>query len=589
MKKRRTSFLSLLLAVLLLSGCTGERAPTMQANGFKSSSGQSIASRGGLAMLPFDQMEYTRPDLEDLRQAVSAVESALEGGDSLRTVMRRLDDCYTWYFTFQTMHSLADIRSCQDVTDKFYAVEFAWCDESYSAVQQLMEELLYLCGGSELAQKLEEQYFWQGFAKEYADASNAALNDQVVSLMRRESALLAEYRSLAASPTLEVGDREVDYYSHVSELEGSEQLDAMDRYYEKYNEDYARIYIDMVKVRQELAATLGFDSYEQMQYAYFFERDYSPDDAAAYIRDIKTYMIPFYKEVMARNPYDRIAYPYLSESRLHEVVGAAASRIGGDVKKAFEFMTAYDLYDIRLSEKKAPMSYQTYLSDYEAPFVCLSPYGDAEDILSFSHEFGHYVDAFVNYDAYETIDVAECFSQGMEVLMLSYYSQGLSREEIDNLCRMKMLDSLETYIQQASFAEFETVVYSADPELLSADFLNDLSLRLAIDYGYYDGESETYYAMSWSDISHFFEQPFYVITYPVANDAAMQLYELERQEEGLGVKKYLQMRPRTHEGLIDTLTEAGLESPFAPGRIQQVVEDLRPRLLDQGVPTKKSK
>ena len=588
MKKRLRNIVALLLAVTVLSGCGGKSTGTLQANVNKSASAQSVDNRGGLDMLPFDEMEYIRPDLDVLRQAIRAVEDALaEGG--IRTVIRRLDDCYSAYYSFQTMYSLADIRSCQDLSDAYYAAEFAWCNESYSTVQQLMEELLYLCGGSDMAQKLEEQYFWQGFAEEYADASKASLNDEVVSLMRRESALLAEYRAMAANPTLEVGDREVDYYSHVSELSGAEQLEAMDSYYEKYNEEFARIYIDMVKVRHELAAALGFDSYEEMQYIYYFERDYSPEDAEAYIQDIKTYMIPFYKEVMAREPYSDVSYEYLSDSRLREIIGGAARQIGGDVKKAFDFMTAYDLYDIRLSDRKAAMSYQTYLTDYEAPFVFLSPYGDMEDVLSFSHEFGHYVDAYVNYDAYETIDVAECFSQGMEYLMLSYYDQVLSRGETANLCRMKMLDSLETYIQQASFAEFETVVYSTDPEHLSARMLNDLSLQLAIDYGYYDGSSETYYAMSWSDISHFFEQPFYVITYPVTNDAAMQLYELERQEQGLGVKKYLEMLPRTHQGLIDTLTACGLASPFAPGRIQQVIEDLRPRLLDQETGTKITK
>ena len=202
-----------------------------------------------------------------------------------------------------------------------------------------------------------------------------------------------------------------------------------------------------------------------------------------------------------------------------------------------------------------------------------------EDVLSFSHEFGHYVDAYVNYDAFETIDVAECFSQAMEYLMLSYYGGDLDEAEIDNLYRMKMLDTLELYVQQASFAEFEHRVYAMDPAELSGAILYELSLQLAMDYGYYDGENEAYYAMSWIDIVHFFELPFYVVTYPISNDAAMQIYELEQRQEGTGLEKYLELLPREYDGLIDTLTSHGLESPFQPGRIEQVVRDMRPRLL----------
>ena len=82
--------------------------------------------------------------------------------------------------------------------------------------------------------------------------------------------------------------------------------------------------------------------------------------------------------------------------------------MGGDIKAAFDFMTKYELCDVSLNSSKAAMSFQTYLENYEAPFLFLDPYGDPEDILTFSHEFGHYVDAFVNYNASETIDMSEC-------------------------------------------------------------------------------------------------------------------------------------------------------------------------------------
>lgn len=578
MGTRAAAVIVMAALLCLICGCAGDEL-LVSSNSKASALSQHTDGNGDI--VSFDGIEYIRPDMEQFRQAVDEAEQALSDGSSLRKVENRLDKCYEAYYDFDTMYALAEIRSYQDVTDEFYAVEYNWCGDSYPLVRQLMEELLYACGASDRARELEEDYFWEGFAEEYADESQSVYNDALVALMQQESALLAEYRAAVASPTIQTGEGEVDYYDYVADKYDDEYREALLKYYEKYNGELSRIYIDLVNVRRQLAAEMGYDSYEQMQYDYYFYRDYSPESAAGYIADIKEYMVPFYKEVMETDPYSSVSYNYLTDRQLMNVLTSAAERVGGDIEEAFRFMHDYGYYDVRLSTTKANLSFQTYLSNYEAPFLFLSPYGDVEDILSLSHEFGHYVDAYVNYNANETIDVSECFSQAMEYLLLSYYGDVLDDEAVDNLFRIKMLDTIELYVQQASFAEFESVVYSTDPELLSADMLNELSLRLSIEYGYYDGVSEEYYAMSWTDITHFFEMPFYIITYPVSNDIAMQIYELEQREPGLGLEKYLEILPREYEGLIDTAEAGGLSSPFEPGRIEKVVEDMRQRLIWQ--------
>ena len=350
--------------------------------------------------------------------------------------------------------------------------------------------------------------------------------------------------------------------------------------YEKYNEDFARIYIELVRVRQELAAKFGMD-YEQMQYSFYFERDYTPEQAAQYVADIRNYMVPVYEEVMETSPYEDIYYDYLDEDELIGVLRNVTELMGGDIKAAFDFMTKYELCDVSVNSSKAAMSFQTYLENYEAPFLFLDPYGDTEDILTFSHEFGHYVDAFVNYNASETIDMSECYSQAMEYLALGYYDEVLGEDEADNLRRMKLLDTLDLYVQQASFAEFESTVYSMDPDQLSAEVLNDLSLQLARDYGYCDESRAKYYAMSWSDIAHFFEYPFYVITYPVSNDIAMQIYELSQDGGTAGLDKYNELLSREYTGFLDNIEEAGFVSPFESGRVQRVAEDMRLLIQEQ--------
>ena len=261
-------------------------------------------------------------------------------------------------------------------------------------------------------------------------------------------------------------------------------------------------------------------------------------------------------------------------------MGAGAEQMGEIIAEAYEFMNDYDLWDVEVRANKAETSFQNYLEEYDAPFLFLDAGGSMEDLMNLTHEFGHYVDAYANYNASESVDVSETFSQAMEYLMPCYLEGILGDAQLEELYRIKMQDTLELYVQQASFADFEHIVYNTDPDELSADFLNDLQLRLAREYGYYDGYSDDYYAKSWIDISHFFESPFYVIAYPVSNDIAMQIYELEQQESGAGLEKYLEILPRQYDGLIDTVTAGGLESPFAPGRLEKVAQDLREWLDD---------
>ena len=538
MKKRMIGLISALLAVLLLAGCgSAEQAAERiaEAVGSLSLSG----SQHSPGMVRFDDMEYVRPDLDALRADIAAAEEALDEGVPFLKTRRLLDSCFDRYYSYYTMYTLADIRCCQDLTDEYYAAEYNWCGENFALVQQLFDELYYACAASSIAQELEEKYFWEGFREEYSDAESSYYTDLAVKLMQEESALIAEYRALSANPTIEREGVEENYLDVLWELEGEEYNQALVQYYEKYNQSFADIFIRLVDVRNRQADVLGFESYEQMQYYYYFERDYTPEQAAGYVADIREYMVPLYKEVMAASPYDQLWYNALSEKELLGVMDTVAGQIGGQVAEAFDFMCDYGLYDVSVSGKKAAMSFQTYLTDYEAPFLFLNPYGDTEDILSFAHEFGHYVDAYANYDAYETIDVAEVFSQAMEYLTLSRLDSAMEAEEAENVVRMKLLDTLELYVQQASFAEFESRAYALGAEALSVEVLNELSLELAREYGYFEEGYEEYYAMSWCDITHFFEMPFYVISYPVSNDIAMQIYALEEEQSGQGLEKFM--------------------------------------------------
>ena len=599
MKKIRIRLLLLLLCSLLLCGCvrggaspaapdaapavTGAvpaesavPAPEEDVSAQEGASEKRIETLSRQEDIPvFSEMEYERPSLEEMDALILAAEEAMDAGADFETLEPLLDDCFLYYYHYDTMYTLADIRSCLDLSDEYYAAEYLWCAENYTLIDQAIDGLYYACAASPMAAELEEKYFWEGFCEEYSDETESIYNDETVALMQQESNLIAEYRALMAEPVVSYRGKDEPLDALLERLSGSAYNNAVVAYYTQYNERVADLFIRLVSVREQLAGAMGYDSYEQMQYSYGFGRDYTPEQAEAYLQDIKTYMVPLYRDLSVSSvPYE-IWYSDLDEETLRDILRQSVSDFGGSVQEAYDFMLRHELCDLKQDSRKANMSFETYLNDYEAPFLFVNAAGTNEDILTFAHEFGHYSDAYVNLNSYESVDLAEVYSQAMEYLVLSRLDEQLDEEEVDNLARIKMIDTVEMFVQQASYAEFEHRVYALGAENLSAEVLNETARQVAKEYGYYVYQYDEFFSLSWIDIPHYFEQAFYIVSYPISDDLAMQIFDLERGEPGAGMQRYLDNLERDFSGMMGLVDAGGFESPFSPGRVEAIAATAR--------------
>ena len=138
-----------------------------------------------------------------------------------------------------------------------------------------------------------------------------------------------------------------------------------------------------------------------------------------------------------------------------------------------------------------------------------------------------------------------------------------------------MYEFLDTFLWQTLYAEFELRAYALENPR-AAD-LNALMWELYKEYGLDTiwGEEST---VDWIDITHFFEQPFYVISYPVSACCALELYERELQESGKGLESYLQLADSDQIGIVEAAGEAGLQNPITDARVQQVAAFLEGQL-----------
>ena len=592
MKQRAAKLVSLILALVMLAGCGVPGAGLSGRLGELLSQITDTASRErNPEGVMFSDMRYVRPDTEKLAADIAAVESALESGAPLKQVEELLDVCMDGYDDFSTMYSLVNIYNCKDLRDEYFAAEYEWIGGESAEVSRSFDRMYYACAGSPLGAELEKDYFWAGFCEEYADPDDSYYTDETVALMQRESELVSRYREIVADPTILFEGEERSFNELAKELGGAEDvttylryLSVLRSYYEKYNEPLAEVYIELMRVRGEMAEAMGFSSCEEMEYVFCFERDYTPRDGAVFVAGVKRELVPIYLWAKESGVLYSVSYAPLSSEALYADMQKVAGSIGRECAQAFSFMSRYGLYDIEPSVYKADTSFQTYLNNYDAPFIFLKPDGTTKDLMTFVHEFGHYTDSYVNLGAEETIDVAEVFSQALEFLSLSHMDGMLSSREIARLREGAMIDALDTFIQQAAFAEFESRAHALGPDALTADKLNELALQAAKDFGFCEDGFELYYQYFWMDITHFFEYPFYVISYPVSLDVAMQIYELELQQPGQGQAKYFEILPRDWDSFMETVEHGGLRSPFAEDAMRSVAVLIGDTLGYEGAP-----
>ena len=575
-------WLALLLALaLLLTGCdlkyyVQDVLPEQNGGVFSEIFSGIAPDEQEKTLVPFSEMPYTRPDEDALHALFNKAADLADEGKDADALMEALDAAFEAYDEFYTLDAIAMIRADADQTDAYYRDEYAWCEQLSSQSEQWLETMLKACAGSKLRKKLERAGYFAPHELDYYEDSDD-YNDEMVKLYQQESELISAYRELTADPQVTLNGETVSLNEYLSgDISDEEYDEAYNTYLRDINEEAADLYCKLVRLRKTIAGACGYDSYEQMQYDYF-GRDYGPDEVEDYLTSIREQMAPYRKALIEQGEYDKLTYPTVSERRIMSDLEKAMDKLGDPAASDFRMMREYELCDISVSLRKAQTSYTVYLPSYGVPYIFSSTYGDIEDELYVAHEFGHFVDAYYSDNANASLDLGECFSQGMEYLTLCNLRDILSEREYEALARIKLLDTLDTYAGQASYAAFEHAVYELPDEELNAETLNALSLKCYQDYGC-DEMSEEACRLFWTQVSHFYELPFYVLSYCTSADAAMQLYQKELEIPGAGWDAYKSLLDDTGFPFLMALERAKLESPLCEGRAEQALAILKAQM-----------
>ena len=558
---------------MLLSGCAGLPAPfAPDSPGVFS---QLAELFGGSGLQPFSRLAYEAPDPAALRDVFGNARRLAETGGDADALMDALDLAFEAYDEFYTMDSIAMIRSDRDQTDEYYRDEYDRCERMGSQVEQWYEQMLRACAVSELRQAMEDcGYFMPGDLDYYEQ--DEIYDDALVALYQRESDLLAEYRALIADDVLEIDGEEMSLNEYLAResLSEEEHESAYLAWLEQVNGEISRIYAELIGVRLQIAAAFGYDSYEQFCYD-GFGREYTPAEAKSLLEEIRRVLGPYREELTARGEYDRLNYPALSERALMDRLTGAMNALGEPAAEVFDFMKRYELYDVSADLRKSPVSYTAYLYSYEAPYLFVDAYGDVEDQLTVAHEFGHFLAARTQRTWNAPLDLDETWSQGMEYLTMEKLRGTVP--EYDDLLRIKLLDAVDTYTLQAACSAFEAAAYALPESERTGERFNELCLECMREFGQIDGDERSA-ALWWTQVTHIFEYPFYVVSYCTSADTAMQIYQMALEDPDGAWEAYQILMERWDGTYTEALEAAGLESPMTPGRIESAKRTIEAQL-----------
>ncbi|MDL2219679.1 hypothetical protein LJC04_05040 [Ruminococcaceae bacterium OttesenSCG-928-O06] len=555
MKKRRITAITacLLCLMLLFTACTQPGTTP---------GGEDTTRR----TIPYAEMEYARPDFEAISARMLQLTEEMQNAASFAVVQQLDEEATELAEQFDTMHTLATLKKYHDVTDEYY-------DEEYRQLEDWSVEYSLLINDFNRA-ILDGAYAedYRNFVGDYVYRSiehSLLLNSPTVQDYKKErNQLNADYNQLLSTLTVTYQGveytmddiYEVDSYALYAQLVAD--------YYNKNAPTFTTMYARMVELDKLIAHELGFGSPAEMYYL-SYDRDYTVEEALQLCNNVKTYFTPM---VGSLSGYWYETGTVDGGEAFAKMPGALAN-VSEELVDAWDFMLANGLYDTdTLRNKQGGIAFTTSLAAYDAPFLFMNWTDDFSSLSTLIHEFGHFYDFWLRYDdsVVFNLDIAEVYSQGLELLMHEQYSTfgtGYEEARLENLVDM----ATSAIVYQSLLDEFQMRVYELDT--FDSVVLGRLFAQLLDEYGMgaYAFTDENGADNTWFRVTHLFDSPFYTISYVTSAVAALQIWAESQQDWDAAAQTYLNLiHADQNKPFTELLEEAGLRAVHRPRVLDEI-------------------
>ena len=378
-----------------------------------------------------------------------------------------------------------------------------------------------------------------------------------------------------------------------------EAMEAWSALYESISEKLDSIYTELMKLRLQMAENLGFSSYEEMVFLKMGRYTYTPKDLAVFRRQVCEHIVPICEKLFENQRqrlgidtlhyYDESivfpdgnAMPIGTTQELLEKAGKMYREISKETGDFFDFMLAYDLFDLETRNGKQQGGYCTTFPDYKAPFIFSNFNGTDADIDVLTHEAGHSFEAYeamrripLTEQTFSTSEVAEIHSMSMEFFTYPWMELFFG-EHAEKYRKSHLWDALECVPYMACVDEFQHRVY--EEKLFDAMERRKVWSELEKKYmpwRDYDGNAFLENGGFWMQKQHIFMEPFYYIDYALARFGSLEYYGHMMQDYQSAWEDYYHLCCAGGSRSYPELLKIGnLSSPLEEGTVKKILDSI---------------
>lgn len=549
--------------------------------------------------MKFNEYRYERPDVaafeKQFKELLAVFSSAgnYEEQDAAMSGMNKLRS------EFDTMQQIAYIRHSIDTNDEFYKAEQDFFDENGPVVQEYITDYYRALVGSAFRTELESKWGRQLF--QLAELSLKTFSPEIIEDLQQENKLSTEYSKLIASAKI-MFDGEERTLSQLSPFQQSTDRSVRKRasvassgFMAENEEQFDRIYDELVKVRTRIAKKLGFTNFVELGYARMNRTDYTAEMVANFRNQVLEHIVPVATKLKERQR-ERIGVDqlYYYDENLAFLTGNAKPKgdpdwivqngakmyaeLSPETDQFFTFMQDNGLMDLVAKKGKQGGGYCTYISEFGAPFIFSNFNGTSGDIDVLTHEAGH---AFQVYEsrsfavpeyAFPTYEACEIHSMSMEFFTWPWMDL-FFKEDVDKYRFQHLASALLFLPYGVTVDEYQHFVYE-NPDATPAErkaAWREIEKKYLPHRNY---EENTYLEQGayWQRQGHIFGSPFYYIDYTLAQICAFQFWKRMQEDRSAAWADYLHLcRQGGSLSFTELVKVAGLISPFEDGCVTSVI------------------
>lgn len=560
--------------------------------------------------MKFSEMQYMRPDLDEVKAELSSLTEELQAAESYaaaKAVFLRHEEAEKHV---STMDVLANIRHDIDTRDPFYTDEVRFWNAAAPELEEYAQRWT--------AAMLQSPYRPE-FSAEYGDLMfvNAEIalktfSPEIIPELQEENDLTREYEDLLASAQIpfEGGVFTISQMSPFeTDADDARRLAAWKaegQWYKKHQEKLDSIYDRLVQLRDTMGKKLGYEGYTTLGYYRMGRNCYGKAEVERFRAAVQKYLVPVADSIY-REQAKRLGKEYpmnFADNALEfrsgnpRPVGTAEDilamgrkfydELSPETGEFFRMMLDNGLMDVLSTEGKAGGGYCTDLTEYEVPFIFANFNGTQGDVEVVTHEAGHAFAGWMNRTrvpmeyAWPGMEGCEVHSMSME-FFAEPWAEGFFGADAEKF-RYSHLSGALTFIPYGTMVDhFQHIVYEK-PELSPAErhaVWKEL-LGLYMPWVKLDGEIPFYAeGEGWQRQHHIYSSPFYYIDYCLAQTVSLQFWAMIRTNRDEAWRHYMAY---TEQGgsrvFTELLRNAGLDSPFEESCLRGVCDAARSALTE---------